>query len=71
MKIIHVTNIDWDTTVSDELELIQPLPTEMDFTFDVDDPTDAEGLSYEISDALSDATGFCVLGFDYTIIEKD
>jgi hypothetical protein len=47
-------------------EVIQTLPTEL--TVEVyGNPRDDDGFEYEISDVLSDKTGWCILDFDYEI----
>jgi hypothetical protein len=47
-------------------EVIQTLPTEL--TVEVyGNPRDNDGFEYEISDVLSDKTGWCILDFDYEI----
>lgn len=47
-------------------EVIQTLPTEL--TVEVyGNPRDEDGFEYEISDALSDKTDWCILDFDYEI----
>lgn len=47
-------------------EVIQTLPTEL--TVEVyGNPRDENGFEYEVSDALSDKTDFCVLNFDYEV----
>lgn len=51
------THIQWDV---DELEDLELLPTEIDIPDDIpDDMTDME----EISDYITDQTGFCHNGF--------
>ena len=47
-------------------EVIQTLPTEL--TVEVyGNPRDEDRFEYEVSDALSDKTDFCVLNFDYEV----
>lgn len=54
---MKAVNIDWDTD-GDE-ELLNELPTEIEIP---------DGLTEdEISDYLSDVTGFCHAGFNLTI----
>ena len=66
--------MDWEEyqTLTDEEidqridDVIQTLPTEL--TVEVyGNPRDEDGFEYEISDALSDKTGWCILDFDYEI----
>ncbi len=52
---MRATNIKWDT--DGDMKLLNELPTEMEIP---EDMTDED----EISDYLSDETGFCHEGFD-------
>lgn len=55
-------NINWD--VDNDEEIIASLPTEL--TINVDDSiTNEEEVSNEISNLISDETGFCHYGFEY------
>ncbi|MCM1121174.1 MAG: hypothetical protein NC416_01185 [Eubacterium sp.] len=50
-------NIEWDT--DEDMDLLSELPTEIEIPEDI---TDEE----EISDYLSNETGFCHIGFELT-----
>lgn len=52
---MKATNIKWDT--DGDMEILYQLPTEMEIPEDMIDEE-------EISDYLSDVTGFCHYGFD-------
>lgn len=52
---MKAVNIQWDT--DGDLEVLDQLPTEMEIPEGMTDPE-------EISDYLSDETGFCHDGFD-------
>ena len=52
-------NIKWDT--DGDLELLQELPKEIEIPKDMTDED-------EISDYISDVTGFCHYGFDLSLI---
>lgn len=59
---MKATHIDWDTDGIDPEEL--DLPSEMNIPDDViSDPTNEDTTLDEISDYLSDETGFCHNGF--------
>ena len=53
----------WDT--DGDKKLTRTLPQSCDIT--IEDYEDGDYLDDEIADALSDLTGFCVEGFNYTI----
>lgn len=61
--MLKAVNIKWDT--DDDMDVLNDLPTELilpewlEEEFDSDDP-----YLEEISDWLSDETGFCHFGFD-------
>lgn len=52
---MKAVNIQWDT--DGDLEVLDQLPTEMEIPEGMTDPED-------ISDYISDETGFCHNGFD-------
>lgn len=52
---MKAVNIKWDT--DGDMELLEKLPTEIEIPEDMEDEE-------EISDYLSDETGFCHCGFD-------
>lgn len=62
---------EYQTLTDEELdqridEVIQTLPTEL--TVEVyGNPRDEDSFEYEVSDALSDKTGWCILNFDYEV----
>lgn len=55
---MKATNIIWDT--DGDMEILSTLPTEIEIPSDIEDDED------EISDYLSDVTGFCHNGFALT-----
>ena len=55
---MKATNIIWDT--DGDMEILSTLPTEIEIPSDIEDDED------EISDYLSDVTGFCHKGFALT-----
>lgn len=57
---MKATNIKWDT--DGDIELMKQLPTEIEIPEGI---TDEE----EISDYLSDKTGFCHCGFDLVVVD--
>lgn len=66
----HVTNIMWDLDAEDE-HMRSFLPEEMYVVVDPDsDLDDGDAVEELISDTLSDATGYCHCGFDYTIVKS-
>ena len=66
---IHITEIDWD--FDDENCCVAP-PTEVDADIpDITEEKDEIEQGDEIADWLSDTYGWCVNGFQYTIITED
>lgn len=66
----HVTNIMWDLDAEDE-HMRSFLPEEMYVVVDPDsDLDDSDAVEELIGDTLSDATGYCHYGFDYTIVKS-
>lgn len=63
---VKATNIQYDI---DGNETAGPLPTEL--TLEINDVDDVEELEDRVSDAISDNTGWCHLGFSMTILSKD
>ena len=65
---------EYQTLTDEELdqriaEVILALPTEL--TVEVcGNPRDEDRFEYEVSDAISDKTDFCILGFDYEIVSE-
>ena len=55
-------NIKWDTD-GDE-ELLKELPTEIQIPNDLSEGIDMDDYNEEISDYISDVTGFCHYGFE-------
>lgn len=56
-------NIKWDT--DGDLELLQELPKEIEIPeYLIDEDFDVDGYEEEISDYISDITGFCHNGFE-------
>ena len=60
---VRCSEIVWDT--DGDKKLTRTLPHSCDIT--IEDYEDGDYLDDEIADALSDLTGFCVEGFNYTI----
>ena len=60
---VRCSEIVWDT--DDDKKLAKTLPHSCDIN--IEDYVDGDDLDDEIADALSDLTGFCVEGFNYTI----
>ena len=60
---VKCSEIVWDT--DGDKKLTRTLPQSCDIT--IEDYEDGDYLDDEIADALSDLTGFCVEGFNYTI----
>ena len=60
---VRCSEIVWDT--DGDKKLARTLPQSCDIT--IEDYVDGDYLDDEIADALSDLTGFCVEGFNYTI----
>ena len=56
-------NIEWDTD-GDKL-VFQGLPQTLDFRVPADVAENEDELQEFLSDALSEATGWCHFGFDY------
>lgn len=63
---VKATNIQYDI---DENESIGPLPSEL--TLEINNVDDVEELESRVSDAISDNTGWCHLGFSMTILSED
>ena len=63
---VKATNIQYDI---DGNETVGPLPSEL--TLEINDVDDAEELEDRVSDAISDNTGWCHLGFSMTILSED
>ncbi|MFR3656714.1 MAG: hypothetical protein ACLTWK_00330 [Eisenbergiella sp.] len=60
---MKAVNIKWDTDV--DLELLQELPKEIEIPEClIDEDTDKDEYEEEISDYISDVTGFCHYGFE-------
>lgn len=59
---MKATNIQWDTD-GDE-ELFEELPTEIQIPDELAKNVDEDGYNDEISDYISDVTGFCHYGFE-------
>lgn len=59
---MKATNIQWDTD-GDE-ELLKILPTEIQIPDELAKNADEDGCDDEISDYISDVTGFCHYGFE-------
>lgn len=59
--MIRVYNIVWDLEC-DGVTVEENLPSEMTLPFSLEGLDDPE---YEIADALSNATGFCVYEYEY------
>lgn len=55
IKIMKAVNIKWDT--DGDMTLLESLPKEIEIPEDIEDED-------EISDYLTDETGFCHLGFE-------
>ncbi len=56
-------NIKWNT--DGDLELLQELPKEIEIPeYLIDEDIDIDDYEEDISDYLSDTTGFCHCGFD-------
>lgn len=56
-------NIKWDT--DGDLELLQKLPKEIEIPeYLIDEDTDVDDYEEDISNYISDTTGFCHCGFD-------
>ena len=64
-KTIHVkcSDIIWDTDGNKKIAKALPQCCYVD----IEDYEEDDDLDEEIADALSDLTGFCVEGFNYTI----
>lgn len=60
---VRCSEIAWDT--DGDKKLAKTLPHSYDIN--IEDYVDGDDLDDEIADALSDLTGFCVEGFNYTI----
>lgn len=60
---VRCSEIVWDT--DGDKKLAKTLPHSCDIN--IEDCVDGDDLDDEIADALSDLTGFCVEGFNYTI----
>jgi hypothetical protein len=63
--VVKATEIKYDI---DEGEVVGPLPSEI--TFNIKDVDDIEELEDRVSDAISDKTGWCHLGFVMEIISE-
>lgn len=60
---MKAVNIKWDT--DGDLELLQELPKEIEIPEClIDKDTDKDEYEEEISDYISDVTGFCHYGFE-------
>ena len=59
---MKATNIQWDTD-GDE-KLLKELPTEIQIPDELAKNADEDGYDDEISDYISDVTGFCHYGFE-------
>lgn len=60
---MKAVNIKWDT--DGDLELLQELPKEIEIPEClIDEDTDKDEYEEEISDYISDVTGFCHYGFE-------
>lgn len=60
---MKAVNIKWDT--DGDLELLQKLPKEIEIPEClIDEDTDKDEYEEEISDYISDVTGFCHYGFE-------
>ena len=62
---VKATNIQYDI---DHDEEVGPLPSVL--TFNINDVENFEELETLVSDAISDETGFCHLGFSMTILSE-
>ena len=64
-KTIHVkcSDIIWDTDGNKKIAKALPQCCYVD----IEDYEEGDDLDDELADALSDLTGFCVEGFNYTI----
>lgn len=60
MEILRINNIQWDADTPDELE---GLPKELTLNIDLDG-LDEDEREEAISNAVTDATGYCHKGFD-------
>ena len=60
---VKCSEIVWDT--DGDKKLARTLPQSCDIN--IEDYVDGDDLDDEIANALSDLTGFCVEGFNYTI----
>lgn len=60
---VRCSEIVWDT--DGDKKLAKTLPHSCDIN--IEDYVDGDDLDDEIANALSDLTGFCVEGFNYTI----
>lgn len=60
---MKAVNIKWDT--DGDLELLQDLPKEIEIPeYLIDEDTDIDEYEEEISDYISEVTGYCHCGFD-------
>lgn len=60
---MKAANIKWDT--DGDLELLQDLPKEIEIPeYLIDEDTDIDEYEEEISDYISEVTGYCHFGFD-------
>lgn len=60
---MKAVNIKWDT--DGDLELLQDLPKEIEIPeYLIDEDTDIDEYEEEISDYISEVTGYCHFGFD-------
>jgi hypothetical protein len=66
---MHVlcTHIKWDTSDTDGEIPLLPKAVVVEVEPDEDNSIDDDEI---LSDALSDATGFCMMGFNYRILKK-
>ena len=69
---VRCSEINWDTSsTSEECGKPPKLPKSLTFTVPpLRENEDQESLTEELGELLSDATGFCVLGFNFRILKK-
>jgi len=63
---VKVTDIVYDTTDNEEQYLDMELPTEL--VFDINGVRDGDDIEYDIVDAISNITGWCVCSYNYEIL---
>lgn len=60
---MKAVNIKWD--IDGDLELLRDLPKEIEIPeYLIDEDTDIDEYEEEISDYISEVTGYCHFGFD-------